>query len=466
MTDTLIGQVIDGYAIQKLLGQGGMARVYRAVDVALNRYVAIKVIDPEARDDSAYRERFRREARAVAQLEHPNIVSVYRFGEHNSLYYMAMSFIDGADLRWLLHDYRASGELIPHDDLVNIVAQIARGLDYAHSKGVIHRDIKPSNIMLTANNDAIITDFGLALTTTEKSSGSTFGSAYYIAPEQAINSAGAVPQSDLYSLGVVVFEMLTGDVPFRDGSAIQIAMAHATEPVPVPQLINPTLSEAFNPVLETALAKDPQQRYSNGVKLIAALRAAVRQAKEEQPPTNPRPRRARPAPMISAVDAAAKLTTFQKERVLPEVIDPPTVIAPAPVQVASGQRRLVLLGGLMAVMVAAALFVLMTMQNAPRQGSGGTTPAPTDPLALAGDGPAVTMVIEGPVRAINGRTLTIYDLDVTLAEGSPLLAARVGDSVVLLGDYEMTESGVYVTSVREATLNGRTVIAPPTAEAP
>ncbi|MBC7871440.1 MAG: serine/threonine protein kinase, partial [Chitinophagaceae bacterium] len=225
-SDPLIGREIDGYKIEKMLGEGGMARVYRAYDVNLHRYAAVKVIDPQQGNNPRYEDRFKQEARAVAQLRHANIVGIYRFGQVEGVYYMAMDYIEGSDLRWVLHDYHTEGELISHTATLDILSQIAKALDYAHSKGVIHRDIKPSNIMLDPKGDAILTDFGLAMITSESTKGEAFGSPHYIAPEQAIGSKGVVPQSDLYSLGVILYEMLTGSVPFNEGSAMQIAMAH------------------------------------------------------------------------------------------------------------------------------------------------------------------------------------------------------------------------------------------------
>src|SRR5262249_16454057 len=147
----------------------------------------------------------------------------------------------------------ASNELVPLDDTVRIVSQVGSALDYAHSRGVIHRDIKPSNVLLDKNGKAILTDFGLVLLQTESTLGEIFGTPQYISPEQAINSASVVPQSDIYSLGVIVYEMLVGSVPFREGSSMDIAMAHATESPPSPLNFNPNLNPAFLPVLDKAL---------------------------------------------------------------------------------------------------------------------------------------------------------------------------------------------------------------------
>ncbi|MEO1165809.1 MAG: serine/threonine-protein kinase [Chloroflexota bacterium] len=205
-TDPLIGQTIDGYDIQSLLGHGGMGRVYQALDITLNRYAALKVMSHPTHKAELYKKRFDREAQSIAKLKHPNIVAIYRFNRTDDFSYMAMEFVDGADLRWVLRDYASNGELIDYKTLYDIINQIAKALDYAHKNGVIHRDIKPSNIMIARDGAAILTDFGLALDTNEGTLGEAFGSPHYIAPEQAVNSAKAVPQTDIYSLGVVLYE--------------------------------------------------------------------------------------------------------------------------------------------------------------------------------------------------------------------------------------------------------------------
>src|SRR5262245_34461927 len=211
--DTLIGQQLGDYVIEKLLGQGGMARVYRAVDPRLDRVAAVKVIDPGVATDPEYTRRFKREAQAVSRLAHPSIVGVYQFGVDQGIYYMAMAYIEGVDVDWLIKDYRRENRLMSYDSLLKIVGQIASALDYAHSQGVIHRDVKSGNIMVTSQGRAYLTDFGLVRDLAIPTLGEIFGSPQYISPEQAINSAKAVPQSDLYSLGVVIYEIMAGRLP-------------------------------------------------------------------------------------------------------------------------------------------------------------------------------------------------------------------------------------------------------------
>lgn len=280
-TDPLIDQKLGDYTIQTLLGRGGMARVYKGYDVQLERYAAVKVIDTHlitSADAAEYRERFQREAKAIAKLRHPNIVNVYQFGVEANLYYMAMVFVDGTDLSFVLRSHAQAKTRMSYGAVLRLTRDIALALDYAHRLGVIHRDIKPSNIMVTENGHGILTDFGLALSVPEGSAGNTFGSAHYIAPEQAKSSNLAVPQSDLYSLCVVIYQMLAGKVPFDDPSAMAVAIKHLQNPPPPPSAFNPELKGEVEAVLLKGLSKDPHERYPNGKELVVALEKAMRNA--------------------------------------------------------------------------------------------------------------------------------------------------------------------------------------------
>jgi serine/threonine protein kinase len=275
LNDSLIGKQLDEYRIDKALGVGGMARVYRALDTKLRRYVALKVIAPNFRADAKHTARFEREAQSIARLDHPNIVHIYRFGQVGDLYYIAMQYVEGVDVSWLIEDYRRDGEVMPLPDVARIVTQIGEALDYAHSKGVIHRDVKPGNIMVNNQGRAILTDFGLALLGEVGTQGQIFGSPYYIAPEQAISSGNVVPQSDLYALGVTVFEMLTGELPFSGADAMEIATQHVTEPPPPPSHFNRAIPPALDEVVLHSLEKEPDARYQTGAELSAALQQAI-----------------------------------------------------------------------------------------------------------------------------------------------------------------------------------------------
>lgn len=273
--DSLIGFQLDEYRLQALLGQGGMARVYRALDINLNRTVAIKVIDKPYRADAEYGHRFKREAQAIAQLDHPNIVRLYRYGEVNGLLYIAMQFIHGADLRYLLSKYREEGSYIEPAEASRIIREIGEALDYAHSMGVIHRDIKSSNIMLNQHGQAILTDFGLAFLDNQALPGEALGSPHYVSPEQAQSSSFVSAQSDLYSLGVILYEMFTGQRPFTANDPVELAWKHVHETPPAPNAIRPEINQEIERVIMKAMAKDPGERYSSGKALADELEAAL-----------------------------------------------------------------------------------------------------------------------------------------------------------------------------------------------
>ena len=299
ISDPLIGMKLGDYEIRRLLGQGGMARVYLGHDSVLQRDAAVKVADPHfVRDDEReeYRERFLREARAIARLHHPNIVGVYQFGQANGLYYMAMVFVEGRDLRYILKDHAAAGTRMAPAEILRIVTDVADALDYAHQAGVVHRDVKPSNIMVCEDGHAVLTDFGLVLNVPEGTIGTTFGSVHYIAPEQVESSRMAVPQSDLYGLGVVLYEMLTGRVPFNDTSIMSVALKQLNEAPPPPSAFNPGIPPAVEAVVLKALAKDPEKRYPTGAALVAALERALGITDDDE--------RTRPLPPLQAAPSA------------------------------------------------------------------------------------------------------------------------------------------------------------------
>ncbi|NDJ78870.1 MAG: protein kinase [Chloroflexi bacterium] len=272
---TMIGRQLDEYRLETLSGQGGMARVYLATDVRLNRRAAIKVIDSPFDSNSEYIKRFEQEAKAVARLEHPHIVRLYRYGEVDGLLYMAMQYIDGSTLRDLLAQKRKSRRYLEPREASRIMWQVCDALDYAHQQGVIHRDVKPSNILLDRQGRVFLADFGLARMTDQRTHGEIFGSPLYMAPEQAISSAAAVPQTDLYALGVILYEIFTGRVPFPDGSPTEIALQHVSDPPTPPRKVRAKITADVQDVILKALAKEPAERYQTGSALAGALEHAL-----------------------------------------------------------------------------------------------------------------------------------------------------------------------------------------------
>jgi serine/threonine protein kinase len=252
-----------------------MAVVYYTTDVNLERPAAVKVIDARFRDNPVYTQRFLQEARSVATWRHEHILQVYYADEQDGIYFYAMEYIDGQNLAELLDEYTQQGKTLPHTEVLRYGRAIAWALDYAHEHGVIHRDVKPSNVLVTEDGRVVLGDFGLALDIQQGTLGEAFGTAHYTAPEQARRSSDAVPQSDLYSLGVMLYEMFTGVLPFDDPSPTSVALQHISLPPPPPRVVNPALSEELEAVLLKALAKNPEERYTSGAAFIAALEHAL-----------------------------------------------------------------------------------------------------------------------------------------------------------------------------------------------
>lgn len=273
MTDELIGTRIGGYEILDLIGRGGMAAVYRAQQVSMNRVVALKVLPRHLLDDATYLQRFHREVRIIAQLEHRNICPVHDYGEEDGQPYIVMRYMAGGSV-----DDRLREGPLPIELIVRIVAQVAPALDYAHAHHVLHRDLKPSNILLDDDDGAYLTDFGIARILGETSSTLTtqgvVGTPSYMSPEQA-QGLPLDARSDIYSLGVTLFEMATGRRPFESETPYGVAVMHVTTPPPSPRSFNPNLPAAVENVILTALSKNRDSRYADAAALAAALQRAV-----------------------------------------------------------------------------------------------------------------------------------------------------------------------------------------------
>ncbi|HEY0387078.1 MAG TPA: Stk1 family PASTA domain-containing Ser/Thr kinase [Gaiellales bacterium] len=273
--DHIIGELFDGrYRLERRIGTGGMADVYLAEDETLHRQVAIKILADRYTQDEGFVERFRREATAAAGLNHPNIVSIYDRGEAGGTYYIAMEYIEGPTLK---EEINARAPL-PEAEALGYAQQVLQALEFAHRRGVIHRDIKPHNMMVTPDGLLKVTDFGIARAANQVEMtevGSIVGTAQYLSPEQARGQTVG-PQSDIYSLGIVLYELLTGEVPFTGSSAVEIAMKQVNErPVP-PSRKNRLISPAVEAVVMRALAKDPALRFRSAREMADELDRARR----------------------------------------------------------------------------------------------------------------------------------------------------------------------------------------------
>jgi serine/threonine protein kinase len=282
--------VLNGrYRLVAQQGAGGMAVIYKAVDLSLGRTVAVKVLRPSLTNDHAFLDRFREEARAVANLSHPNIVTVHDFGNEGQAYYIIMEFIEGQNLKEIIKTLGA----LPIGRALNLAIQICAGIGFAHRAGLVHADIKPQNILVTKEDVVKVTDFGIAQAFTEtqpvQKMDVVWGSPQYFAPEQA-RGEKPTPGSDVYAIGVVLFEMLTGRLPYMGQNQQELALAHIRERVPLVNEFNPNIPDNLARIVEKVMSKDPMQRYRMADQLghiLAGYRDHGRQETMANPALNP-----------------------------------------------------------------------------------------------------------------------------------------------------------------------------------
>jgi serine/threonine protein kinase len=283
----MVGSQLGDYVLKQRLATGGMAEIYLGEDTQLRRRAAVKVLSPDtSRSDKSLSERFEREARAIASLEHDNIVPIYQFGKQDGLYFLAMRYVEGSDLADEIHRYHMQGYFMPIERALYILGQVASALDYAHEYGIIHRDVKPSNVLLGPNDKAILTDFGLVLwQSVEMTYGTAFGTPRYISPEQATDSMSVVPQSDVYSLAVIAYEIVTRAHLFEGQTPMEVALAHVSEdPIP-PSHINPAVPPQAEEEILRALSKSPERRHQTAIEFINALRNAYDLGRQPERPS-------------------------------------------------------------------------------------------------------------------------------------------------------------------------------------
>ena len=268
------GYTLNGrYRIIRALGEGGMANVYLAHDLILNRDVSVKLLRLDLRDDPSTIRRFQREALAATELVHQNIVQVYDVGEENGMQYLVMEYVEGTDLKAYIKDHFP----IAYQEVIQIMEQILGAVQTAHEHNIIHRDLKPQNILIDQNRVAKITDFGIAVALSEHSltqTNTVLGSVHYLSPEQA-RGGMATKQSDIYSLGIILYEMLTGTVPFEGETAVSIALKHFQSEIPSVREIDPRIPQALENVVLKATSKRPEDRYTDAASMAEDLKTSL-----------------------------------------------------------------------------------------------------------------------------------------------------------------------------------------------
>lgn len=407
--ENLVGRTLGKYPILKHLGKGGMADVYLGRQPGLGRDVAIKVLNPYVtNEDGDFVARFQREGQAAAALRHPNIIQVFDFERQGDVYFLVMEYVEGTTLKDVLQSYRLSGEKLPMGQTLQVLRQIGSALDYAHEQGTLHRDIKPANIMINNKNQAILTDFGIAKMmagSTYTTTGVISGTPTYMSPEQG-QGEQVDSRSDLYSLGVVLYEMLTGTVPFQADTPVGVVMKHAREPLPAPSQFRPDLPQAVDQVLRRALAKDSDARYQTAKELADAFETAISGAPM-------------PIPVASPVIRSAPPSAWSS---LPEEIpeQPPDDKS----WLSWGGVLLAIVGFLAVLCLAALAFVLMFWPNPEPPPMSFVTATPLPPMP-----PVATMVVPSATQTstkIPSPTATPVVPTDTPAAGQPPLPTNTG----------------------------------------
>ena len=389
---TLSGKKIGKYQIESKLGSGGMAEVYKGYQENLDRYVAIKFMHAFLVSEEGFLGRFEREAKAMANLSHPNIVRVYDFDVHENSYYLVMEYINGGTLKEHLQERASSGDQMSMEEAVKLTTQVADALAYAHRRGMVHRDIKPANIMLDKDTrKAILTDFGIVKLVGSQSvaytaTGALIGTPAYMSPEQALGKPGDA-RADIYSLGVLLFQMITNQLPFDADTPLAVVMKHVNEPAPLPMTFNPDVPLDLQDVALKALAKDPEERYQTAGEFATALRKIDLSKKYGGfvPPPTP----ATAVAGAAAISTAAGTTAPGETAVSPPTTPPPPDETAVAQPDDEGKKRPIWLFALLGIILIAGVIGVLFATGV-LGGSNTTENNETEPIAAVTEEPTDT----------------------------------------------------------------------------
>ncbi len=328
--------VLNGrYRLLERIGSGGMSVVYKAQDLSLGRIVAVKMLHESLTGDADFLRRFRQEAHAAANLAHPNIVTVHDIGQDGSRYYMVMEYVDGRTLKQIVRESNAQGRFLPVDRVLDLTIQICNGIGYAHRANLVHCDVKPQNVLVTRDDRVKVADFGIARAISEASqayqNSQVWGTPQYFSPEQATGHP-ATPASDVYSIGVIMFELLTGQLPFQAETQTALALMHLHEPPPPVSEINPVVPQQLELIVAKILSKESAGRYRTAGQLGRILTSYRRRSQEETGPVFP------PLPHVSTSVEEQQTQIYQRPFLETEPVTGSTPAQTVPTAVTQAQE--------------------------------------------------------------------------------------------------------------------------------